>query len=66
MPKGTKLHCANTQIVYVCGFKKTERVFETEQLYEMYRKRHSKICECKGIINKETATRFFEGKEYQM
>ena len=38
MPKGTKLHLDNTQLVYVCKFKGTERVFETEHLYEMYRK----------------------------
>ena len=64
MPKGTKLHCGNSQLVYVCGFKQTERVFETEQLYEMYRKRHAKICACKGIVEQETATVFVAGKEY--
>ena len=65
MPKGTKLHLDNTQLVYVCKFKGTERVFETEHLYEMYRKRHAKICACKGIVEQETATIMYNGIEYQ-
>jgi len=61
MPKGNKYYKDITKYAYFCSEKNTERVFETEQQYETYLKRHAKMCSCKGIISAETECLFKDG-----